>query len=242
MTPEAVVQAFADALNKQDFAAAAKLVSGGSVDPTVVRGVGREPLPKFTLSGVSSSVIGEYALVTFHIKLNDSPEKDDYLVLIRKGGDWLIDPPVRDNGLGFSALMLSSVPMMTNARTAAKSTTCLSNAKQLALAAILLEGDNDDVLKVTAANWIEKLKPYMRNMDLLRCPEDAFGPVSYSLNPKLLGKSMAAVDQPATTVLLYEGKDGHLVFRHNGRAAVAFTDGHAKLVSEAEAKTLRWNP
>jgi prepilin-type processing-associated H-X9-DG protein len=40
--------------------------------------------------------------------------------------------------------------------------------------------------------------------------------------------------------MLYEGKDGKLNFKHDGKAAVAFADGHAKLVTEEEAKTLIW--
>jgi prepilin-type processing-associated H-X9-DG protein len=242
MTPEAVVQAFADALNKKDYDAAAKLVSGGLVDPGERKNLGREPLPNFTLTTLSSTIVGDYALVTFHVKVGEVPEKPDYLVLVRKGAEWLIDPPVRDVGLGLSALVLSNVPMMTSARTAAKSTVCLSNVKQLTLAVIMFEGDEDDVLKVTAANWLDKIKPYMKSTEILRCPEDAVGPVSYSLNPKLIGKAATSIEDPANTVLLYEGKGGQLVFRHQGRAAVGFADGHAKLVTEADAKKLRWNP
>jgi len=52
----------------------------------------------------------------------------------------------------------------------------------------------------------------------------------------------AAISDPANTVLVYEGKDGKLNFHHNGRAAVAFADGRARLIGGAEAKNLRRNP
>jgi prepilin-type processing-associated H-X9-DG protein len=241
-TPEAVVQAFADAMNKRDLDAAAKLVSGGVVDPATRASYLKEPMPQFMVSDLKSRIVDDYALVTFRMKTPETEEIADYIVLVRSGSNWLIEPPMKGNGLPLSALMLSSVPMMTSARLAAKSAVCLSNLKQMAVAVMMFEGDADDVLKVTATNWLDKISPYLRSRDILKCPEDTEGPVSYSLNAKLIGKSAVAIEDPANTVLLYEGKGGQLVFRHQGRAAVAYADGHAKLVNEADAKKLRWNP
>jgi len=48
--------------------------------------------------------------------------------------------------------------------------------------------------------------------------------------------------QPQITVLFYEGANGKLNFRHNGKAAVAFADCHVKLIDAAAAKDLRWKP
>jgi prepilin-type processing-associated H-X9-DG protein len=53
---------------------------------------------------------------------------------------------------------------------------------------------------------------------------------------------MTSVDDPTRTILVYEGKGGQLSFRHNGKAAVAFVDGHAQLVTPEEAKKLIWKP
>ena len=52
----------------------------------------------------------------------------------------------------------------------------------------------------------------------------------------------AATPEPAETVMIYEGKNGKLDFRHNGRATVGFADGHVKLTDAEGAKKLRWKP
>jgi len=65
---------------------------------------------------------------------------------------------------------------------------------------------------------------------------------SYAFNEKLDGAELDLIAEPANTVLVYEGKDGKLNFRHGHRAAVAFADGHVELINEEQAKTLRWIP
>ena len=42
--------------------------------------------------------------------------------------------------------------------------------------------------------------------------------------------------------MIYEGANGKLVFRHDGKACIGFADGHAKLVTAEGAKKLRWTP
>ena len=42
--------------------------------------------------------------------------------------------------------------------------------------------------------------------------------------------------------MIYEGKNGKLDFRHEGKATVGFADGHAKLIDAQGAKKLRWKP
>ncbi len=42
--------------------------------------------------------------------------------------------------------------------------------------------------------------------------------------------------------MIYEGHDHKLNFVHEGKAAVAFCDGHAKMVDAAEAAALNWDP
>ncbi len=50
------------------------------------------------------------------------------------------------------------------------------------------------------------------------------------------------MEAPAQTVLLYEGKNMQFDFKHDGRTAVAFADGHAKLLTPEEAKNVFWYP
>ena len=116
----------------------------------------------------------------------------------------------------------------------------LHNVKQIALALIMLEADNDDVLKVTEANWRKRIAPYLKDLQVLTCPDDEKGALSYSLNANLIGKADTSVSEPARTVLVYEGKNSRLNFRHNGKAAVGFADGHVKLILPDEAEGLLW--
>ena len=119
---------------------------------------------------------------------------------------------------------------------------CQSNLKQVALAFMMLASDNDDTLKCTPSDWVEKAMPYMKDRSRLHCPDAPGDDVSYSFNPKLAGLRVMDVQSPADTVLVYEGKDGKLDFRHDGKASVAFLDGHVKQVDEAQANSLRWTP
>ena len=119
---------------------------------------------------------------------------------------------------------------------------CLRNMKQLAVGLLMLTSDNDDLLKVTAADWKAQAMPYIKNESCFHCPADKGGGQSYSFNPQLAGIRTTLVNNPAGTVMLYEGKDEKLDFRHGGLACVAFSDAHCRLVSEADAAKLNWKP
>lgn len=64
----------------------------------------------------------------------------------------------------------------------------------------------------------------------------------YALNENLVGLKQLDIAKPSQTVLLYEGRDAKLDFRHDGKANVAFCDGHVVAVGPEEAKKLIWNP
>lgn len=119
---------------------------------------------------------------------------------------------------------------------------CLNKLKQLGLAAMQFVQDWDEIFAFNATTYQEKLAPYTRSKDVFFCPDDKSGQVSYNFNARLENISLAGVDSPSETVLIYEGKNQQLEFRHNNRAAVCFADGHCKLVTPEEAKTLRWKP
>ncbi len=127
-------------------------------------------------------------------------------------------------------------------RQATASAACLSNAKQIALGLTMYLQDHDEVYPPKNALYGKSIAPYVKNADVFTCPLDAKGTVSYTMNPNMQAAQLAAVMYPARTVLVYEGKNRQLSFRHDGKAVVAFADGHAKLVTPAEAKTLYWYP
>ena len=73
-------------------------------------------------------------------------------------------------------------PVFSQAKEAAKKTSCLSNQRQIGLAELLYAGDYDDFLTPTelGANvddaheyyWGDMLQPYMKNWQMLVCPTE----------------------------------------------------------------------
>jgi prepilin-type processing-associated H-X9-DG protein len=250
-TPESKVQKFADAISRRDLEGAAKLVVGGKVPAGLIAMSKNEnQWPTLNLTNINSKIQGNEAVVSYDLNLTGVTGVEGHnesVTLVRSGADWLIKPPATEPQnnrtiIPMLAYMFTHPEGFAGARTAAKSTACLSNVKQVALGCIMYASDMDDVLKFGVSNWTEKVYPYIKNRAILTCPEDAKGVVSYSINPKIAGKNLAKIKRPADTVMLYEGKGGKLNFRHGGRATVAFCDGHAKLINAQQAKSLVWNP
>jgi prepilin-type processing-associated H-X9-DG protein len=76
---------------------------------------------------------------------------------------------------------------------------------------------------------------------LHHCPADKSGrSSSYSFNENLEGIPLQRIKRPAETVLIYEGKNGQLDFRHDGRATIGFADGHVKPIKREHTKFLIW--
>ena len=100
--------------------------------------------------------------------------------------------------------------------------------------------DHHDKYMPKGSDVHKALLPYSRNKGLWNCPET--GKPAYTFNAKLLGVAATTITRPAQTVMLYEGKNGKLDFRHNGSASVCFTDGHARLVDKTAAAKTRWKP
>ena len=119
---------------------------------------------------------------------------------------------------------------------------CMSNEKQIATGIIMYVQDNDMIFPRKNAPYNKLIAPFVKNDAVFTCPQDAKGTVSYTFNANMQGATLASVSAPAQTVLLYEGRNMQLTYRHNGRAAVGFVDGHVRLVSPEGAKNLFWYP
>lgn len=251
LTPESTITEFIGYVNSQDYRSAARLVHGGKPNEnystiiSVTRGI------KVTIGSMKSAIKGNRAKVTLTATLSGGSRppqtESEEVSLVKVNGQWLIVPPTENTrGTG----MISSMAGVTtgptkafaDAREAAKKTACLSNLKQLALAAIMHSTDYDDVFKFDASNAKSALRPYTKNDQLWFCPAGSKTVAAYSFNQKLAGKSTVAIRDPANTVMLYEGSKGKLDFRHNGTAAVAFADGHVRAFTAAQAAKLNWNP
>lgn len=105
----------------------------------------------------------------------------------------------------------------------------LSNVKQIALGMMMYISDNDDLFpyaqSTKAVQYVTY--PYLKNFDVWKT-NNPNGSQFY-FNMAVAGVSASDIQKPAETVLFYESAT-----RPDGRRTVAFTDGHAKLVSEAE--------
>ena len=115
-------------------------------------------------------------------------------------------------------------PVFAKVREKARAIACLSNTKQIALASMQYNQDNDEQY-VAGANrygkgsgWAGQLYVYCKSVNLFRCPDDSSSlpgtPSSYGLNSQFSpynpngtgsnGANLAQVNSPASTVLLFE--------------------------------------
>lgn len=254
-TPEDTVKAFVEAWNGKDLAKAAGLVVGGkpSADFGPLKTQGASDWPMITIDSMTSELNADKATVTakFSVASSGSSKKEDFteaINLTKVNDAWLIvpaelqDPANEKKVIGILSGLLSHTEIFAQAKKAAQKTSCLSNVKQLALGLLILAADNDDVIKIDLSRAKKAVFPYTKNDKLWYCPGGPQDKVAYTINPKVVNISMTAIQQPAETVLLYEGSKGQLDFRHEGKAAVAFTDGHAKMIDAEAAKKLRWKP
>lgn len=105
--------------------------------------------------------------------------------------------------------------------------TALSNVKQVALALLIYSTDNDD--RFPKADSSAKARalthPYTKSDELWQTP----GGTRVLYNVALSGVSSTSLSDPAATLLVWEEKPAS-----DGTRAIAFTDGHAKRVSESE--------
>ena len=102
--------------------------------------------------------------------------------------------------------------------------------------------NNDDKFTLKAAAFKKAFYPYLKNNSIFHCPSDKPGVDSFSFNANLQGIALSKVKKPAEMVMVYEGANGVLNFRHGGSANVGFVDGHVKLMTKEQAKNLVWKP
>jgi len=137
--------------------------------------------------------------------------------------------------------------VLKQAKEKAEQTMCLSNMKQLCVAALMYVQDHNGTLP--AEGWPDALEAYTRNRQIYICPLAPGKPVGYALNEKVAGVKADGVRSPADTVLFFESDEGgEIPFggldalvakpRHLGGVILGFVDGHAKVVPLEEARKL----
>src|SRR5947209_17800124 len=113
-------------------------------------------------------------------------------------------------------------PVFAQAREQARKSACLSNEKQIALAISMYRQDWDSqgpfagwptTLVLYTQDWQFSIQPYLKNMQILRCPSDkssyADRPVSYLYNNMMAPNRQpvieAQLNAPADVVMLWDG-------------------------------------
>ena len=125
------------------------------------------------------------------------------------------------------------------ARKNAEKTTSLSNLKQIALGVIQYTQDHDERLP-DAASWVDEVMPYIKSEAVFHDPAAPDSEKwSYAFNSTLSHISLAQLDAPAQTAMLFEstlgvknaadtGQSVPLPGRHSGGTDYALADGHVK--------------
>jgi prepilin-type N-terminal cleavage/methylation domain-containing protein/prepilin-type processing-associated H-X9-DG protein len=108
-------------------------------------------------------------------------------------------------------------PVFAQAREKARSSTCLSNNKQVALAFSMYAQDYDETMTPSMFQdpntkvdvwWEDNVTPYIKGGNvggILSCPSAPSRAHAYSMNATLGGRAMAAVPAPAEMVLTGDG-------------------------------------
>lgn len=266
-TPEKAVRSFLTMYSAGELRQAGRCVEGFQPTPQIDEFDRDMKKYKMLMSGppvikdIVVQIDGDTATakVSFGPLVQKGMSEVEQISLKRTGQDWKIVPLDQIGLIKMSQEMqsrtahdfplitmmsstLDKFPALYAMRESARVRSCSDNMKQIAVGALMLTQDYDEVFKIKKENFMVKILSYHKNKEMFHCPSDAQGAISYAFNGNLSGVSIAAVKDPTKTVLFYEGKNGLLNFRHRGRAAVAFVDSHVEMLDAAGAKKLRWKP
>ena len=248
-SPQTTVDSFTAAIRRGDMDTAAKcVVSVGPYTAPIPSGPGGAA---FTLSNTEFKIEGDVAEFTAKVSLKIGGVATDnglseILTLKKIGEQWkFIAPDLKKQYRGFLSsyvAMMARPDQFTEARLQARLANCISNMRQVGVACVMFLQDNDNSFALNADTYKKSIMPYIKNEAVFHCPSDDSGAVSYYFNRNIAGVKRASIASPTTTVMVYEGKDGKVMCRHDGLVVVAFVDGHVKALRPEAVKLLRWKP
>ncbi|HEX5324500.1 MAG TPA: hypothetical protein VFW40_11985 [Capsulimonadaceae bacterium] len=205
--------------------------------------------------GRTLTLAGETFLVAYHAQTKPL----DYSVLMRSSTPPAPEPLTPDSKLSLCLLNIHSIGALNDIHSfdidevlsvnktmqsmietydkgqqdAEKAAQVENNLRQLGLALMQFAQDHDSRFPPmkTAAAAKKALMRYARNEAIFTDPRSA---TAFMPNPRLSGKSLADIDQPASTPAFWDPKAND-----QGQIYVCFADGHVKAVSADEWNALK---
>jgi len=115
---------------------------------------------------------------------------------------------------------------------------CELRVRQMVTNALAYVIDNDGSFPESAKTFAQSISDESGNVFATNAssPSDTL----FSYNTGLAGTVRSQIHDPGHTVLVYEGAFGHLAFRHEGRALIAFVDGHVEELNMGQASVVKW--
>lgn len=118
---------------------------------------------------------------------------------------------------------------------------CMSNMRQLGIAALMYTQDHDQKLP-DPKQFKQQLMPYLKNAQVFRCPVVSGAEPHYAMNPRCKGK-LSDMKEPANTILFFEcDAKGQPAYRHEGQINLCFVDGHVKRFAKDKVTSGMWTP
>lgn len=250
-TPQGALRAFAAALTKADLAKATSHIADAqpAANLSEIKQAMQKRPTNYSIMQLRLAVNGDTATISFLFRVSQPPNVSSsyaWAVLRQIDGAWQIDPTRTLKISNSIDPFASFVSLLSGKRLPGeeRNDITMQGSKFLHLGTVVqtLAADKAGKFALQGSQLRQSLLPYYPTLDvLLRYPEAQGGQVSF--NTRLTNVPLSKVRNPQRTVMLYEGENGKLDFRHNGRALVTFVAGHVRyLNSETAEKLLLWSP
>lgn len=259
-TPDSTLRKFVGHVNNHEFREAQQC-TWGSVPFTDKQMSDLDRLfpSAIQIKKVSPRIDGAKATLEVELRDSESGRTDKgTFTLERRKANWKFVIPEAKRGMSNGDMLIGLYgnrqpdylfPVVPPAKSGALGIASRSQIKQIAAGILLYEEENSGFPKSAM-----DAMPYLKNIDLFTAPQARRAQesvkqyvartrakeVSYFLNPNIVGKKLSQVSDPELTVMLYEGTGGKVIGRHDGKGAIAFCDGQARLVTPMEATKLKW--
>lgn len=160
-------------------------------------------------------------------------------------------------GIAVSGALLVLTPLallpVLRAREKARTSSCMSNVKQIALGLLMYSQDYDERFPL-GYNWNEAMYPYIKNNVVFVCPQKPDLRCGYALCQTVVEKNLSEFNSPAEEKMLFDARqhggeeqwnfvadESAADFRHNRGLVVGFVDGHCKWLSQQDFSQLSSN-